>query len=98
MPATTGTLSPHILLIMDLKRMLSHIEETLSTTLHLHVSSEDTLHFYQYLYTHVLIANIEFLLLIDMPIQDCSQQISIYNIFTLDIPHGNSTAHYDINT
>ena len=27
--ATTGTLSPHILPIMDLRRMLSHIEETL---------------------------------------------------------------------
>ena len=44
--ATTGTLSPHILPIMDLKQMLSHIEETLSPTLHLPVSSEDTLHFY----------------------------------------------------
>ena len=29
-----------------LKRMLSHIEETLPSTLHLPVSSEDTLHFY----------------------------------------------------
>ena len=54
---TTGTLSPHILPIMDLKRMLSHIEETLPSTLHLPVSSEDTLHFYQCLRTHVLIAN-----------------------------------------
>ena len=27
--ATTGTLSPHILPIMDLKKMLSHIEDTL---------------------------------------------------------------------
>ena len=44
----TGTLSPHILPIMDLKKM-SHIEETLPSTLHLPVSSEDTLYFYQYL-------------------------------------------------
>ena len=44
--ATTGTLSPHILPIVDLKRMLSHIEETLPSTLHLPVSSEDILHFY----------------------------------------------------
>ena len=44
--ATTGTLSPHILPIMDLEKMLSHIEETLPSTLHLPVSSEDTLHFY----------------------------------------------------
>ena len=68
--ATTGTLSPHILPIMDLRKMLSHIEETLPSTLHLPVSSEDTLHFYQYLCTHVLIANKQFLLLINVPIQD----------------------------
>ena len=47
---------------------------------------------------HVLIANKQFLLLIDIPIQDRSQQLSIYKIFTLDIPHGNFTACYDINT
>ena len=68
--ATTGTLSPHILPIIDLKRMLSHIEEILPPTFHLQVSSEDTLHFYRYLCTHVLIANKKFLLLIDVPIQD----------------------------
>ena len=43
--AMTGTLSPHILPIMDLK-MLSHMEETPPSTLHLPVSSEDTLYFY----------------------------------------------------
>ena len=47
---------------------------------------------------HVLVANKQFLLLIKVPIQDRSQQLSIYKIFTLDIPHGNFTAHYDINT
>ena len=50
--ATTGTLSPHILPIMHLKRMLYHIEETLPPTLHLPMSFEDTLHFYRYLHTH----------------------------------------------
>ena len=44
--ATTGTLSPHIVPITDLGKMLSHIEETLPPTSHLPVSSEDTLHFY----------------------------------------------------
>ena len=44
--AVTGTLSPQILPIMDLKRMLSLIEETLLSTLQLPVSSEDALHFY----------------------------------------------------
>ena len=96
--ATTGTLSPHILPITDLMKMLAHIEETLPSTLHLPVSSEDTLHFFHYLCTHVLIANKQFLLLIDVTIQDRSQQLSIYKIFTLHIPHGNFTAHYDINT
>ena len=75
--ATTGRLSPHFLPIMDLKRMLSHIEETLLSTLHLPVSSEDTLHFYWYLCTHVLITKKQFLLLINIPIQDRSQQLSI---------------------
>ena len=68
--ATKGTHSPHALPIMDLKRMLPHIEETLPSTLHLPVSSEDTLYFYQYLHTHVLISSKQFLLLIDVPIQD----------------------------
>ena len=44
--AMTGTLSPHILPTMDFKKMLSHIEETLPSTLHLPVSSVDTLHLY----------------------------------------------------
>ena len=39
-----------------------------------------------------------FLLLIDVPIQDQTQQISIYRIFTLNIPHGNFTTHYEIDT
>ena len=90
--ATTGTLSPHILPIMDLKKMLAHMEGTLPTTLHLPVSSEDTLHFYRYLCTHVPITSKQFLLLMGVPIQDRSQQLSIFEIFTLDIPHGNFTA------
>ena len=67
--ATTGTLLPHLLPILDLKKM-SHIKETLPPTLHLPVSSEDTLHFYQYLCTHFMIANKQLLLLTDVPIQD----------------------------
>ena len=90
--ATTSILSPHILPIMDLKKMLAHIEETLPPTLHLPVSSEDTLHFYRYLCTHVLIVTKQFLLLIGVPIQDRSQQLSMYKVFTLDIPYGNFTA------
>ena len=95
--ATTRTLSPHILPNEDLKQMLSHIEETLPPTMHLPVSSEDTLHFHRYLHTQVLIGNRQFLLLMDMPMQDYTQ-LSSYKIFTLDIPHENFTAQYDVNT
>ena len=96
--ATTGILSPHVLPIMDLQKMLSYIEGTLPPTLHLPVSLEDTLHFYQCLCIHILIANKQFLLLIDVPIQYQSQQLSISKTFTLDIPHGKFTAHYDSTT
>ena len=84
--AMTETLSPTILPVMDLKKMLSPVEETLPSTLHLPVSSEDTLHFYQYLHIHVLITDKQFLLLIDVQIQDPSQQLSIYK-FSLWIFH-----------
>ena len=78
--------------------MLSHIADALPCTLHLPVSPEDALHFYSYLCTHILIENKQFLLLIDVPIQDRSQQITIHEVLTLSIPHGNYSAHYDINT
>ena len=66
--------------------------------LHLPVSSDDTLYFYRYLHTHILIANKQSLLLIDVLIQDRSQQITIYKVFTLNIPRGNFTAHYNVTT
>ena len=62
------------------------------------ISPEDTLHFYRYLCTNVLIENKQFLLLIDIPIQDRAHQITIHQVFTLDIPHGNYSARYDIKT
>ena len=43
--ATSGTLSPHILPVMDLQKMLLHISDTLPPTLHLPVSPDDTLTF-----------------------------------------------------
>ena len=96
--ATSGTLSPHILPVIDLQKMLQCIADTLPPTLHLPISPEDTLHFYRYLHTHVLIKNKQFLLLIDVPIQDRSCQITIHKILTLDIPHGNYSACYDVHT
>ena len=43
--ATSGTPSPHILPVMDLQNMLSHIADALPPMLHLPVSPDDTLHF-----------------------------------------------------
>ena len=96
--ATSSILSPHVLPVADLCEMFQHIADTLPPTLHLPISPVDTLHFYRYLCTHVLIENKQFLLLIDIPIQDRARQITIHQVFTLDIPHGNYSAHYDINT
>ena len=70
--ATSETLSPHVLPVIDLHKMFQPIADTLPPTLHLPISPEDTLHFCRYLHTHVLIKNKQFLLLIDVPIQDRS--------------------------
>ena len=78
--------------------MLLHIEEMLPSMMHLPVSSEDALHLYIYLCTHVLIADKQFLLLISVPIQHHAQQLEIYEVFSLDIPHGNFSAHYNIKS
>ena len=66
--ATSETLSPHVLPVIDLQRLLQHIVDTLLSTLHLPISPEDTLHFYRHLHTHCLIENKQFLLLIDVPL------------------------------
>ena len=96
--ATLGTLSSHVLPVLDLQKMLQHIADTLPPMLHLSISPEDTLHFYRYPCTHVLIENKQFLLLIDVPIQDRSWQITIHQILTLNIPQGNYSARYDVDT
>ena len=75
--ATSGTLSPYILLDMDLQMMLLHISDTWPSTLYLPVSLDNTLHFYRYLCTHLLIEDKQFLLLIDVPIQNRSWQINM---------------------
>ena len=96
--ATSGILSLHVLPMTDLQKMLRHIADTLPPTLHLPISPEDTLHFYRYMRIHILIENKQFLLLIDIPIQDRACQITVHQVFTLDIFHRNYSARYDINT
>ena len=96
--ATSSILSPHILPVEDLREMLMHTEAELPSTMHLPVSLDDTFHFYRYLHAHVLVAEEQFLLLIDIPIQDCAEQLRIYQVFNLFIPRGNLPAQYDIDT
>ena len=64
--ATTGILSPHVLPAEDHQKILIHIKEALPSTMHLPVSS-DTLHFYRYLSTHLLITDKQFLLFTIVP-------------------------------
>ena len=94
--ATTGILLPHMLSVKDLREMLKHIEEMLPSTIHLPISSEDALYFYRYLCTHILITEEQFLLLVDVPIQDHAQQMEIYEVCNLDIPHGTFFTCHDI--
>ena len=75
--ATTNVLPPDLLPVGDLRNMLRQIESELSSLMHLPISLVNTLHFYQYLSTHVLIAVGQFLLLNDVPIQNRAQQLQI---------------------
>ena len=66
------------------------------STMHLLISSEDALHFYRYPCNHILIADEQFLLLIDVPIQDCVQQFVIYEVFNLAIHFRHFSIYYSI--
>ena len=90
--APTSILSPHILPVDDLREMLMHIKAELPSTMHCPVSSEYTLHIYWYLHTHILVAEEQFLLLIDISIQDHAQKLKIYQVFNPFIPNGNLSA------
>ena len=94
--ATTNVLSPDILPVEDLRNMLRNIESELPSAMHLPISSDKSLHFYRYLNTHVLIADRQFLLLIDMSIQNRAQQLKIYEIFSLPVPHNNLSDKYKV--
>ena len=95
--ATTGTLTPHLIPVPDLQKMLYQIESELPPNMHLPIPSSDLLHFYRYLWSHVLVEESQFLLLIDVPIQDRAQQIQIYKIITLPVPIGNYSMRYTMD-
>ena len=88
--ATTSTLTPHL--------MLYQIESELPPNMHLPIPSSGPLHFYRYLQTHVLVEENQFLLLIDLPIQDRAQLIQIYQIINLPVPVGNYSMRYTMET
>ena len=96
--ATTGTLTLHLIPVLDLQQMLYQIESELPPNMHLTIPSSDLLHFYRYLRTHILVEENQFLLLIDVPIQDRAQQIQIYQIINLPVPVGNYLMRYTMDT
>ena len=81
--ATSNILSPDILPVEDLKNIHRHIESETPSTMHLPITSDDTLHFYWYLNTHVLTADRPFLPVIDVAIQNRAEQLQIYEVFSL---------------
>ena len=96
--STTDTLTPHLIPVPDLQQMLYQIESELPSNMHLPIPSSDLLHFYRYLQTHILVEENQFLLLIDVPIQDRAQQIQIYQIINLPVPVGNYSMRYTMDT
>ena len=68
--ATTSILSPHVFLVEDFQEMLTHTETKLPLTMDLTESLHDTLYFYVYLHTHILVAKEQFLLLNDVSVHN----------------------------
>ena len=96
--ATTGILTPEVLPLPQLQTILQQIEDKIPSNMGLPISSSATLHAYRYMRTHMLAAASEFILLIDIPIQDKSQQYQLYQVINLPVPHQNTTAKYAIDT
>ena len=93
----TNILSPNMLLVEELRKMFWHIESQPPLTIHLPISSDNTLHFFQYLKTQILIVDGQILLLIYMAIQDRKQQCQIYEIFNLPVQQSDRSDQYKIN-
>ena len=51
--ATTSTLTPHLILVPDLQKMLYQIESELPPNMHLLTPSSDPLYFYRFLQKHI---------------------------------------------
>ena len=71
----TNILSLYILHVEELRTMLRHIKAQLPSIMDLPISSDNTFHFYGYLKTHILVADGQFQLLIDIPIEDIAEHL-----------------------
>ena len=66
--------------------------------MHLPISLDDTLHFFQNLNKQVLMEDNQFLLLINVPIQNRAQQLQIYEVLHLPVLHSYLLAHSKLTT
>ena len=82
----------------DLRSMLRHIESELPSTMYLPIPFDDILNFYWYLNTNVLKPEGQFMLIIDVPIQNTAQQLQIYEVFNLPVCHSNLSANTKVTT
>ena len=58
--AMANILSPDILPVEELRTMLRHMESQLPSIMHLPISLDNTLYFYQYLKTHMMVEDGKF--------------------------------------
>ena len=92
----TNMLSTDILPVQELKGMLRHIESQLPLIMHLPISLDNTLHFCRSQNPYAS-SRKQFILLIDVPLQDRAQHLQIYKIFNLPVLHGDMSVGYKIN-
>ena len=74
---------------------MDYIDAAITGILSPHVLPMDDL---RTILIHIEVADKQFLLLINVPIQDHTQQLEIYEVFNLVIPHRNFSAGYNIES
>ena len=95
--AMTNILLQGIPPVEKLRSMLRYIKLQLPSIMCLPISLDYALQFCRYCKIHVLVADGQFLLLIDVCIQVRVQQFQIYDIFNLKFPCGDISAQYEID-
>ena len=95
--ATTNVLSPDIFPVADLRNSLRHIESELPPRMHPPISSDNTLHFYLYLNTHVLIEMGSSYSFSIGPCKTEHNSFKIYKVSSLPVPHTYLSPEYKAN-